>query len=168
MIQITITAAVSVDGYIARDDGLTDWVVDDDLYEKICKEYGAICMGQITFEEYGGPAFEGIQHIVLSTKPHEEEYGNVHYADSVQTVISKAEQLGFNKLLVIGGAKTNQSFWEAGVVSELLLDTHRLVLGTGKKLFGDTTKTAKLTLVSSKQYKEGFEHTVYKVEEQRG
>jgi len=128
MMQVDLYAAVSVDGFVAREDGDSDWVQDDELFEHTAKEYGCVALGRTTFEQYEGELYplKGVQHIVLTsdTKP-KSEYKNVHFAHSVAAAIEYAEKLGFKKLLVIGGAKTNASFANASVLQRLLLDPGR-------------------------------------------
>lgn len=134
--KIDIYAAVSQDGFIARKNGDTDWVKDEELFEKMCRTYGVICLGRTTFDEFGGPAVDGVQHIVLSQGPQKSELPNVHFVKNVDEAIAKAAVLGFSHLLVIGGAKANQSFIEAGRADKLILDRHAIRLGKGIKLFG--------------------------------
>ncbi len=49
----------------------------------------------------------GIEHLVLASKEVNSSYKNVHFVSFVEQAIVKAQELGFNKLLVIGGSKTN-------------------------------------------------------------
>jgi hypothetical protein len=56
--RIVLYAAVSVDGFIADENGGTDWVKDDESFENICQEFGCIVMGHKTFKEYGEPPFD--------------------------------------------------------------------------------------------------------------
>lgn len=154
-------AATSVNGFIADKDGGTDWVEDWDLFEKTSKDFGCTVMGRSTYEE-GGSVFDGLQHLVLSSKKRKST-GNIHFVTSVNQAIAKAKELGFDKLLVIGGAQTNESFIRSGKVNKLFVDIHSLKLDHGKKLFGGYTKSLNLKLTSSKVYPEGFTHLEYQV-----
>src|SRR5580704_2930794 len=102
--EITLMAAVSLDGFIARDDGKTDWVQDWELFESTCREFGCIVMGARTFAEFGKAPFKNVETIVLSTKKGKLHTRSVHYVDSVNAAIKQARALGSNKLLVIGGS----------------------------------------------------------------
>ncbi len=150
--QITIQAAISADGFVATADGGTGWVKDLELYEQTCREYGCIVMGRTTYDEYGGLAFDGVQQIVLSSQSHKSEHKSVHFAQSVAQAIAKAEELGCEKLLVIGGSQTNGAFMRTGVVQKLLLDIHPIVLGKGKQLFGGFDGNVALRLDSEQQH----------------
>lgn len=160
--KIVVQAAISADGFVATISGNTDWVKDLDLFEQACKQYGCVVMGSTTYSEFEGPAFDDVQHIVLSNQSQDPKEPNVHFVTSVDSAVSKAKQLGFDKLLIIGGGKTNGSFLKAGVVSEILLDIHPLVLGQGIKPFEGFDDMLKLDLVAVKEYEE-FICATYKV-----
>lgn len=155
--NIDIYAAVSRDGFIARENGDTDWVKDEGLFEEMCRTYGVICLGKTTFDEFGGPAVDGVQHIVLSHKPQKSTHPHTYFVTNVGEAIKKAEELGFSTLLVIGGAKTNQSFIEAGRADKLILDRHAVNLGKGLKLFGALRREVPC-VVKSETPHPGFVH----------
>jgi dihydrofolate reductase len=160
--QVAIYIAASLEGYIADAKGGTDWVADDELFEQIARTYGCICMGRNTYDEYGGPAFDGLQHIVLTKRlPKKTTFDNVHFASSPQEAIKLAKNLGFKKLLVIGGARTNQAFMQAGVVKKVYADIHPFLLKKGIPMFGDYQAKFDFKMQSSKWYDQGFTHAVY-------
>jgi dihydrofolate reductase len=158
---VDLNAAISLDGFIARSDGTTDWVKGWDLFKKTCLEYGCVIMGRTTYQE-GDSIIEGVEHIVLHRGTEGSE-SNVHLVNSVEQALEKASSLGFEKVLVIGGAKTNQSFAEAGLIDNLLLDIHSLALGSGVRLFGDFTGQLNLKLVSGEPI-DNVLHYLYEVE----
>lgn len=161
--QVTAYAAVSVDGFIAKENGDTDWVLDDGLFEETCKEYECVTMGRATYDEFGGPPFEGVKWIILSGKSRPSKNENVDLVTSAQKAIEWAETLGFEKLLVIGGAKTYHSFLQTGAVQKLLLDVHPIVLGDGIRLFDSQQQLNRLKLLSDAKYSEGFVHLEYEL-----
>jgi dihydrofolate reductase len=160
--SITIYSAISLDGFLATKDGGTDWVLDWDLYEKTCKDFGCVVMGKNTYDE-GGSIFEGAQHIILTSSSESPEEESITFAKTCEEVIKIAESKGFDKLLVIGGAKTNQSFLECAQVSQLIVDVHPLLLEDGLPAFGRLNRSFEFEQVSSKAYPEGFTQIIYKV-----
>lgn len=157
-----IYLAASLEGYIADAKGGTDWVADDELFEQTVKKYGCICMGRKTYDEYGGPAFEGVQHIVLTKRlPKKTKFDNVHFAATPQEAMELAKTLGFKKLLVIGGARTNQAFMQAGAVKKVYADIHPFLLKKGIPMFGDYQAKFDFKMRSSKWYDQGFTHAEY-------
>ena len=160
--NVVLCAAVSLDGFIAGEDGKTDWVRDWKLFEATCHEFGCVVMGRNTYEE-GGSIFKGVESLVLMSKPAKSMRKNVQCVDSVEEATAKAKKLGFKRLLVIGGSRTNESFAEARVLTGLMVDVHPLKLGSGKKLLGDFAEPLKLKLLSRRPYPEGFTHMQYKI-----
>ncbi len=166
--QVDICAAISIDGFIATPDGDSDWTCDDVLFEKICQDYGCVALGHTTFTQYENELYpmDDIEHIVLTSNANQASHSPyVHFAESVEKALAVAQELGFSKLLVIGGAKTNESFVKAGAVDNILLDIHPLTLGEGIKLFGDHKQPLELQLASSKADPAGFVHVEYKLVE---
>lgn len=143
--KVDIQAAVSADGFITDAHGGTDWVRDLELYEQLCRQYGCIVSGRATYDEFG-PAFNDVQQIVLSSQSRTDEHANIHFVSTVEQALAKAQELGFDNLLVIGGGRTNGAFMRAGVVNKLMLDIHPLILGQGKQLLGDFDGQVKLRL----------------------
>lgn len=156
--------AASLEGFISDVHGGTDWVMDDELFEKTCSAYGCVCMGKKTFDEYKTPPFEGMEFIVLTHKiPKKSKFDSVHYVNTPQKALECAKNLGFKELLVIGGAKTNQSFMQAGLVHRVMVDIHPILLGAGAQMFGDFKAKFDFKMIRNKWYKEGFTHAEYTV-----
>ena len=66
-------------------------------------------------------------------------------------------------MLLIGGANTNQQFLEAGLIDEIVLSVHPLVIGRGLKLFGEFANQVNLQLVSTAAFNNELVQIVYKV-----
>ncbi|HKX73637.1 MAG TPA: NUDIX domain-containing protein [Candidatus Saccharimonadales bacterium] len=162
--KVDLYIAASVEGFIADRYGNTAWVADEELFEATARKYGCICMGHATYREYGGPAFEGVQHIVLVHKiPKKNKHESVHFVTNVDEAIAKARELGFKKLLVIGGAKTNHSFMQADVVSRVYVDIHPILLEKGLPMFGDYKAQFDFKMVKNKWHNDGFMHAEYTI-----
>jgi dihydrofolate reductase len=161
-VQADIYIAASLDGLIADEAGKTDWVADDALFEKICRDYGFIAMGYATFTEYGEVPFGELQYIILSGKAAPADLpANVHFAKSALEAVATAEKLGATKLLVIGGGKANQAFLEAKAVGKVLVDVHSLTLGKGTPMFGAYKGALDFELIANEWHEEGFMHAEY-------
>jgi dihydrofolate reductase len=160
-VQVDLYAAISLDGYIARMDGTTNWTKDDVQFEQLCREYKCIIMGRSTYDEFGGPAFDGIENLVLThnTASHADGQG-LHFVASPQEAVQLASELGFEKLLVIGGAETYAAFMQDVSVHTVSLDIHEIFLGEGLKLFGDYKQPLALQLQSVDR-KDSYLHTTY-------
>jgi dihydrofolate reductase/8-oxo-dGTP pyrophosphatase MutT (NUDIX family) len=162
--KVDLYIAASLEGFIADEHGSTSWACDEALFEKTVRDYGCICMGHTTYTEYGGPPFDGVQHIVLARRlPKKATPKGVHFATSVHGAMERARTLGFTKMLVIGGAKTNQSFMQADVVQRIYTDIHPILLGRGLQMFGDYQAKFDFTMQKHRWHKDGFMHAEYTI-----
>ncbi len=166
--NITICTAISLDGFLATKDGNSDWVLDDKVFEKAVSDYGCIVLGNKTFEQYKDDLYpiKGIEHIVLTHNPKPNSgYPNVTYAESCDEAIKIAKEKDFERLLVIGGGKTNESFLECEEVSQLIVDVHPILIEDGLPAFGKMNRSFRFEQVSATAFPEGFTQIIYKVKE---
>lgn len=167
MTKVTLYNAITIDGYIAGLDGDSHWAEDSAQFEAVAKEYGCIVLGRITFEQFERELYpiDGVQHIVLTSgaKGKVPVYHVVHYADSVTTALAQAEGLGYERVLLVGGSKTNESFAAAGMISEIILNVHPLALGEGKPLLGGYRSALKLGLTNTSELLPGIVQNRYEV-----
>ena len=163
--HVTMMMAVSADGFIAKPGGDSDWAVDNELFEQTVRGYGCVVLGRKTFTQYQGEIYplESVQHIVLSKHPTISGYKNVQFVTKPQLALDKAAELGFDRLLLIGGAKANTAFMQAGLVNTVALDVHPRLLGKGVKLTAGWEGDMQLELASSYENSKGFLHCEYKV-----
>lgn len=145
--------AISVDGFIATQNGDSDWVSDVDIpiFEKKIKEFGCIVVGRKTFEQYQGKLYpvKDVLNIVVTNKTSVDLANNVVFAKSPSEAIKLAESKGFKQILLIGGGTINGSFLKENLIDEIFLDVHPLVLGKGIKLFENYEGKVKVDIVES-------------------
>ena len=175
-IKTSVFIAVSLDGFIARSDGSTDWlknieyeIGEDYGYEKFFQSVDCFIVGRNTFElslKFPEWPYSDKKVFVLTTS-------NLILPESVQEktkiISSKPEdliqQLSFEgfKHVYIDGGKTIQSFLSAGLIDELTITTIPILIGSGKPLFGRLNNDIKLQLLENTFYKNGFVKNVYRV-----
>src|SRR3989344_9137728 len=113
--KLTLYNAVSIDGFIAKLDGDSDWVSESDaeIFESTCQAAGCIVMGKTTFEQFKGSLYpmKGIQNIVMSASSDHAFTKGVEFANSPHVAFEIAERAK-NRIVLIGGGKTNASFLE--------------------------------------------------------
>jgi dihydrofolate reductase len=157
---VTLIAAVSADGKIARDAGQSslDWTSREDkrFFMEKTKQIGTVVMGRSTFETIGKP-LPGRRTVVLSRKGHEAtglrpggaEAGTVEFTDEpLAELVARLEREGATGLAVCGGATVYSQFLKAGLVDELFLTVEPMLFGTGVPLVSDVGRI-NLALVSS-------------------
>ncbi len=159
--------STTVDGFIARADGNSDWVskIDCDLFEQRYKEIGCVVVGTRTFDQFQGSLYPmpGITTIVLtSDASRSSDNPLISFANSPQEALTIAKTKGFDSVLLAGGGRTNASFLNEGLIDEVFLSVHPFNLNQGIKLFEGTTKENHFTLVGVREMGEGLVELNYK------
>ena len=156
IVKVILYLAISADGFIATLEGNSDWVSETDaqIFEEKAKKIGCIVVGRRTFEQFYQDIFplEGVVNIVLSRRssPKTKDH-NVIFVSSPLKALSVAEKKGFEQILLVGGGHANAAFLQEGLIDEIFLSVHPLILGEGIKLFEDFEKLVKLKLLGSKK-----------------
>jgi len=141
-----ITAALSADGYIAKDSAhAAFWTSKEDKkrFIEITKRAGVVVMGLNTYKTLGKP-LKGRVNIVYSPDPvvdaaaesNTVEMGSLEVTTKPpRELIRDLEARGFKEVAICGGSQIYSMFMESGVVSELYLTIEPIVFGSGLKLF---------------------------------
>lgn len=155
--KIITNMAISADGYIANRNDNTDWVskIDWKLFLKMVKETGCIVMGRRTYEVcLKDFPFKGALNIVMTKRKNIKDSKNAIFTNKSPKEVAKiAKEKGFDKLLIIGGGKINGAFLKAGLIDEIYLDIHPVILGNGIKVFDMGEFNSKLKLMEVRQFK---------------
>jgi len=124
---------------------------------------GRLLLGRWTYEKFENAwqkqpedhpvrqVLEASTKYVVSRSPRELRWQNsvLLEGDAVETVADlKAREDG--KLVILGSGALVQALLPHGLIDAFLLTIHPLVLGSGRRLFGDDGALAKFTLVESK------------------
>ena len=170
MAKLIVSQFITVDGVVEDPGGSESherggWAFDYDrgpegdkfkLDEVMGSE--ALLLGRTTYEgfaeawptregEFAGK-FNTMKKYVVSSTIGEPEWNNTDVV-GVGDIGRLREQDG-GDILVNGSVQLVKTLLENGLVDELRLMVFPVVLGAGKRLFGDTAKSAPLELVESK------------------
>ena len=161
--------AISTDGYIAKKDGDSDWVSEQDFpnFQKKMAEMGCIIVGNRTFQQYQGVLYpvRNVTNLVLtSNKLLKSSEKNVVFCHSVEEVLSTAQETRHDRALLIGGGTTNGLFLEKNLIDETYFVVHPLLLGEGIKLFENSNKNINLRLLEEKVVENKLVYLHYDVE----
>jgi dihydrofolate reductase len=133
----------------------------------------ALLLGRVTYEGFAAawPSVEGefadkfnsMPKYVVSSTLEEPEWNNstVLSGDVVEEVSKLREGLA-GDIVVHGSAQLVQTLVEHDLVDELRLMVYPVVLGTGKRLFGETSDKKRLQLADSKTVGDGVAILVYR------
>lgn len=160
--------AISIDGLITRGTTDSDWVSksDWDQFYSYINSNDVVIMGRRTMEQFGENfPIEGPMNIVLSsnTDLQKQDEKLIIMGGSPSDVVDMAKKKGFENLLLIGGSETNKQFLKAGLIDEIVLSVHPLVIGSGLKIFGEESLDVKLDLLGTKEINKELVQIRYKV-----
>jgi dihydrofolate reductase len=182
--RIVVTEFVSLDGVMEDPGGSEDfehggWTFEIDRGEEGNKfkldeafEADALLLGRVTYEGFAAawPSREGefadkfnsMPKYVVSSTLEDPEWNNstVLKGDLVEEV-SKLKQEHDGDVYVHGSAQLVQSLLENDLVDELRLMVFPVVLGKGKRVFGETSDKKPLRLTDSKAVGDGVAILVY-------
>jgi dihydrofolate reductase len=102
----------------------------------------------------------GIPHYVLSTTLTSTAWAQTSFLRSLDEIAALKEQAG-KDIYLVGGARTVASLIDAGLVDELRLTVHPLIVGDGKGLFATTQARHALELQGVKQLQDGQVSLIY-------
>ncbi len=162
MIKCFIIAAMTADGYIARETKhAAFWTSKEDKkrFVELTKRAGVVIMGLNTFQTLPRPLKERT-NIVYSPDPIE---GIETTTKDPQTLLAELEARGIKEVAICGGSQIYTMFMKAGVVERLYLTIEPLVFGNGLRLFKEDLQYH-LQLVSSVQSEGGSLLLEYKVD----
>ena len=135
MIKVFIIAAVTADGFIAKDThhpALWTSKADKKRFIEITRRAGVVVMGSTTYKTLGKPLKERV-NIVYSRNQKLE--GAEMTTDNPRDLINKLEIRGFKEVAICGGSDIYTMFMKAGVVNTIYLTVEPIFFGKGIGLF---------------------------------
>lgn len=164
----------SLDGFIAKPDGDIAWLLErsdpaeDHGYMTFIADKDAVVMGRGTYEKvltfdvwpYQLPVVVLSRQLADTSVP-EHLQGKVRF--SRQTPEQLMEQLAAENLqrIYVDGGQLIQSFLRAGLVHEMILSTMPVLIGEGRRLFGDVNQDMDWRLLSSQSFPSGLVQSRY-------
>lgn len=143
--KIILNVAMSLDGYIAAEDGSFDWIGGDGNnkldtkekfdFEKFMSDVDIVVMGRNCYNQGFADDYKD-KSVYVATSENLEDYENVHFinGDIVKAVLAEKEKAGKNIYLFGGGILIDQ-FVKADVIDEFIIAMIPTILGSGKRLF---------------------------------
>ena len=182
--RIVVTEFISLDGVIEAPGGGEGFRHDGWSFEiergpegnqfKLDEtlESEALLLGRVTYEGFaaswpsrGGEfadKFNAMPKYVVSSTLRDPEWNNTTVLDGgVEAAVSKLKQEQDGNIVVHGSARLVQALVEHGLVDELRLMVFPVVLGSGKRLFGETSDKRRLRLTRSETVGDGVSILVY-------
>jgi len=173
MRTVTYGAACSLDGFIAPPDGSMDWLHFSRDVQQIMTDYWAtidtMLMGRKTWEVAtkmggaGGGGMGGITTYVFSRTLKSAGHGAHLVSDDAGEFVRQLKEQPGKGICVMGGGELAQSLLAAGVIDEVGMNTHPILLGSGVPLFRDAGRRISLELAESRVIDGGCVFSTYRV-----
>ena len=141
----------------------------------------ALLLGRVTYEQMaafwpeqpgGTPMVDyinSVQKLVVSTTLEKARWNNsALIKDNVPERIAELKRQPGKDITIIGSAALVRSLLKAGLLDELRLMVHPVVLGKGKRLFEDGGEQETLELASSEAFVTGVISLAYRPSCERG
>lgn len=178
-VKCSIYIGLSLDGFIAREDGGIDWLVraseaaaaagiGDYGFQAFFDTVDALVTGRATYETVLGFKewpYADKKVIVLSTKeitPPAELADRVEIMNAdPREVVKKLASRGLRHLYIDGG-RTIQGFLRAGVPLEMTLTFLPVLIGSGIRLFGPLDADLNLKHMETRAFPDGMVQSKYR------
>lgn len=163
MRKIILGLAISLDGFIEGPHGEYDWCFTDQDYgmSEFLQGIDAIFYGRKSYEMMerasgaDGNPFKSKKSYVFSNTLREAK-GYELVSGDIEEKVKKICALPGKDIWLFGGASLASYFITAGLVNELWLAIHPILLGKGKLLFTDIEQRVSLKLLEHKVYDTGL------------
>jgi dihydrofolate reductase len=182
--KIVVTEFISLDGVIEDPGGSEDYKYGGWSFEISRGDEGdqfkvdetvnsaALLLGRKTYEGFADawPSREGDfadkfnsmpKYVVSSTLKDPEWTNSTVLSGDLATEVSRLKEELDGDIVVHGSAQLAQALVEQGLVDELRLMVFPVVLGSGKRLFGETSDKKPLRLSDSRTVGDGVAILIY-------
>lgn len=170
MRSVKYFVAASLDGFIAGPNGEIDWLFQDGDYgmSAFFRSVDTVFMGRKTHDfgiEHGMPYYAGMKNYVFTRSGRTAESADVEYVSGDPTpIVEQLRQQPGKDMWLVGGGSLAASFFENGLVDEVLVAVHPVILGSGIPLVQSERLRVMLKLLSVKQYDDGLVALSYRVQ----
>ncbi len=182
--RIVVTEFISLDGVIEDPGGSEDYKYGGWSFEISRGDEGdkfkldealdsaALLLGRVTYEGFADawPSRDGEfadkfnnmpKYVVSSTLKDPEWTNTTVLGDDLAAEVSRLKEEVDGDIVVHGSAQLAQALLDQGLVDELRLMVFPVVLGAGKRLFGETSDKRPLQLADSKIVGDGVAILTY-------
>lgn len=155
--KVVLNLAMSIDGYIADEDGGYDWITgdgDDRLNTPEKWDFGAF-LARVDAVVMGRACFDQNMHlehtarrVFVATSAPRADFDNVRFlsGDVVGRILEEREKAA-GDIYLFGGGKLVDAFLKADIVDEFIIGVIPILLGKGRPLFYGNSPTVRLRLV---------------------
>jgi dihydrofolate reductase len=167
MRKIILQLAVSLDGFIEGPNGEFDWCFTD-------QDYGmSAFLDRIDAVFFGRKSYELLRKFEENPYPDKNKYvfsttlpalaNTILISKDIENKVRQIKTKEGKDIWLFGGARLTSTLMNAGLIDELMLSVHPLILGAGKPLFEDISRKVKLKLTDTRSYDTGLVQLFYNI-----
>ena len=167
MPKIKLYIATSLDGFIARNDGSLDWLVDhpnpeklDYGYHEFYSQIDVVVMGRTTYDEIISfdvewPYNDCTSFVVTSDHSYSAKSENTHIIHEVnEDNLKFIKEKSTKNIWIVGGGKLISTFLNHNAIDDFTLYIMPTIIGSGIPLFTNAKET-RFDLVKSEYFDTG-------------
>lgn len=174
MRKVAFGVGNSLDNYIAREDGAVDWLMWTDEVAAVTAEFwktiDTVLMGRKTYEvalrhsKGGSNPYPGVKSYVFSRTLAAGPDSSVEVVrDDAASFVAELKRGEGRDICVMGGGELARTLFEAGLIDEVGLNIHPVLLGSGVPLFHAMKRQVNLELLDCKTFRNGCVLVSYRV-----
>jgi dihydrofolate reductase len=182
MRKVTLGLANSLDSFIARKDGGSDWLHWNSeiaaISARFMKTVDVLVMGRKTYEVMlagGETSYPGATNYVftrsakkaaaLRKRVGKKAAGNLQIvSDDVATFVGQLKSTTGKGIVVFGGGELASTLFNADLIDEVVLNVHPVILGSGIPLFPEIERQIDLELFEVKPLKNSCIMLSYRIQ----
>ena len=172
MRKVTFGGANSLDNYLARPDHAVDWLMWGKEAAAVMTDYwktiDPVLMGRKTYEvalrQTRGGGYPGVASYVFSRTLREIPGGGATLvSDDAVGFVRELKRRDGKDICLMGGGELARSLFEAGLIDEVGLNIHPVLLGSGIPLFHTMSRQIDLELLGCRPFENGCVLVKYRV-----
>ena len=166
--RVTYLVAASLDGFIAGPQERLDWLLTDDDYNfaPFFAAVDALAMGRGTYDiihGFGQWPYGETPSYVFTHRPTDGDRPVEQVSGDVKAFYDRMVGDGVASLWLVGGGDVAAQFLVAGLLDEVVVSVHPVVLGGGTPLFGASVPVTALRLDDARAFPSGLVQVRYTV-----
>lgn len=178
--RILLDLAVTLDGFIEGPEGEVDWcIMDPDMdFKNFLQQIDTILYGRKSYDLWGkykpdsdvsdteNEIWELVhskEKYVFSRTQNRPENNVTFISENIENEITKLKNMPGKDIWLYGGSSLITTFINLGLVDEIRLSVHPIILGEGKPLFIDIKQRVNLNLVETKRFSSGVVQLCYQL-----
>lgn len=168
MSKVILFIATSLDGFIAGNDGNTDWLfTDGDFgYTEFYDSIGITLMGHNTYKfllQLDYFPYHDKKNFVFTREERKPDHNPVTFiTGDVTEFVRELKAKEKEHIWLVGGGQINSILLNEDLIDELIISIHPIVLGQGVPLFKDKSlNNLPFKLINSRVFDRGLVQLTY-------